>query len=132
MNRLRAYFADQQALKAQRRLQSDIVREYREDIVGLIANDGARLAEVAAAVRAQGEPVLEPGFKAEILKQIGKTKDIRAGKVKGASSSEATGTTPLPSMPTAPVSVAQIIPTDATSKLVDDDEDLFSARCPRA
>ena len=131
MNRLRSHFADQQALKAPRRLQSDIVREYRDDIVELISSDGARLPEVVAAVRAQGEPVLEPGFKAEILKQIGKTKDIRAGKLKGAPSQPASTTPSSPSTPAPALPVPSVGKNDPTASQDDDDDDHFAARRPR-
>lgn len=131
MNRLRSHFAGQQELKTQRRLQSDIVREYRDDIVELIANDGARLAEVAAAVRAEGEPVLEPGFKAEILKQIGKVKDIRGGGGKAAAANKTpyAATTAQPPTP-APAPASQAVAGGAAVFLDEDDDD-FAARRPR-
>ena len=130
MNRLHSYFADQQALKVQRRRQGDIVRDYRDDIIGLIADDGATLPEVAAAVRAQGEPVLDPGFKAAILKSIGTVKDIRAGKViavagKSAASAPALASTTSSLPATAPSNSTGSMPPD------DDDDDAFAARRPR-
>lgn len=78
MNRLRRHFSGKPA----KRLQSAIVAEYRNDIIELIAVDRATLPDVANAVRAEGEPVLDAGFKAEILKQIGTVKAIRAGRPK--------------------------------------------------
>ena len=64
MNRLRPHFAKHSAQKPKVRLQSAIVADYRDDIISLIAVDGATLPEVAAAVRAEGEPVLDAGFEA--------------------------------------------------------------------
>lgn len=81
-NRLRPHYHRQQAEHPPKRLQSDIVRDYRDDIIGLIRDDGASLAEVISAVAAQGELVLPPGFKAEVLALIGPVKKIRAGLVK--------------------------------------------------
>lgn len=78
MNRLRRHFSGKPA----RRLQSAIVSEYRNDIIDSITIDRATLPEVANAVRAEGEPVRDAGFKAEILKQIGTVKAIRAGRLK--------------------------------------------------
>ena len=85
MNRLRSHFIKQAAQKPTKRLQSAIVADYHNDIISLIADDGATLDEVADAVRAQGEPILDYGFKAEVLKQIGTVKAIRAGAVSKAS-----------------------------------------------
>lgn len=125
MNRLRPHFADQMAQKPQRRLQNAIVADYRDDIIGLIVVDGATLTEVAAAVRAEGEPVLEAGFKAAILEQIGTVKNIRAGRIKAAAQnvnrdpSATSGLSPLPTE------------RSGHATLDDDDED-FAARRPRS
>lgn len=78
MNRLRRHFSG----KPGKRLQSAIVAEYHNEIIELIAVDRATLPDVANAVRAEGEPVLDAGFKAEILKQIGTVKAIRDGRPK--------------------------------------------------
>ncbi|WP_394269557.1 hypothetical protein [Qipengyuania sp.] len=123
MNRLRPHFADQQAQKARRRLQGDIVRDYRDDIVELLADDGATLSEVALAVRARGEPVLDHGFKAEILKQIGTVKNIRSGHAKVA---DLRGASPVSEPQT---QKAKLMPslTDA-AEAVGDDDDQFAAR----
>lgn len=125
MNRLRSHFAIQVSQKPQRRLQSEIVAHYREDIVGLIADDGATLTEVAAAVRAEGEPVLDPGFKAAILKTIGTVKNIRAGRVKAAAVGRGSLAAQPPSPPSTPVINSSETPLD------DDDDDAFAARPPR-
>lgn len=84
MNRLRAHFANIIAQKEPKRTQAQIVDEYRSDIISLIADDGATLDQIAAAVRAYGEPVLDHGFKAEVLKQLGTVKAIRAGHLRHA------------------------------------------------
>lgn len=131
MNRLRSHFNDQQAQKPQRRLQIEIVADYRDDIIGLIADDGATLPEVADAVRAQGEPVLDAGFKAAVLKTIGTVKNIRAGRVntitnKGAVVDPASSPTTA-SMPVLP-------PTNSVPRPLgddDDDDDAFAVRRPR-
>lgn len=131
MNRLRPHFAKQAAQKPKKRLQSAIVTDYRGDIISLIADDGATLPEVADAVRAQGEPVLDHGFKAEILKQIGTVKNIRSGRAK------VTGTRgPFPvsassSAPATQSATPSPAQTDAAENFADDDDDLFAARRPR-
>lgn len=125
MNRLRSHFANQLAQKPQRRLQSSIVADYHDDIIGLIAVDGATLVEVAEAVRAEGEPVLEPGFKAAILKQIGSVKSIRAGLAKAAPTDTADpGSPPAPTLPQ--------LDSNQNTTLFDDDDDDFAARRPRS
>ncbi|HBR83699.1 MAG TPA: hypothetical protein DD861_05805 [Erythrobacter sp.] len=128
MNRLRSHFAKQAAQKPMKRLQRAIVSDYRDDIISLIADDGATLPEVADAVRAQGEPVLDAGFKAAILKQIGTVKNIRAGRIGTMASS---GGDPAPQ----PVSAAMMGQTNSneteTSADDDDDDDAFAARRPR-
>lgn len=83
-DRLRRHYLLQQEAKAQRRLQRDIVRDYRAEIIGLIRDDGAKIDDVIATVVAEGEPVLEDGFRAEVRAQIGTVKAIRAGKVSAA------------------------------------------------
>lgn len=128
MNRLRSHFAMQAAQKPKKRLQSEIVAEFRDDIISLIADDGATLPEVADAVRAQGEPVLDPGFKAEVLKQIGTVKNIRVGRV-NTMASRHVNPAPQPE-PAAPMAqnnsnLTAISPDD------DDDDDAFAARRPR-
>ena len=125
MNRLRSHREDKRAQEAQRRLQSDIVRDLREDIVELIAHDGATLSEVADAVRAVGEPVLDHGFRAEILKQIGRVKDIRSGRAKAAAAP-----TPAPAPATQGV-VQAPIRAESIEDVAEDDDDLFAARRPR-
>lgn len=130
-NRLRVHYQREQAKYPPKRLQSDVVRDYRGDIIDLISNYGATLAEVAAAVRAQGEPVLDPGFKAEILKQIGKTKDIRLGKAKGALSHKSSIDAPPKSTPSVSPPASTAIPTEVAEGRPDDDEGLFAARRTR-
>lgn len=129
MNRLRSHFTDQQAQKPQRRLQIEIVADYRDDIIGLIADDGATLPEVADAVRAQGEPVLDAGFKAAVLKSIGTVKNIRAGRInsitsKGAVADPASSPT-MASMPVLPPNSSAPRPLGD-----DDDDDAFAVRRP--
>ena len=80
---LRQHFLRQRDQKAPRRLQRDIVRDNWSGIVGLIRDDGATIKEVVAAVIAEGEPVLEDGFKAAIRSQIGTVKSIREGVIAG-------------------------------------------------
>lgn len=126
MNRLRSHFAARAAEKPKKRLQSAIVADYRDDIISLIADDGATLTEVIEAVRAEGEPVLDAGLKAEILKQIGTVKSIRAGAAKAAIAKRAdaapqtAGSSPL----------ALTIPSESAVFLDEDDAD-FAARRPR-
>lgn len=126
ISRLRSHYQRQRAENPPKRIQSDIVRDYRDDIVGLIADDGASLSEVVAAVRAEGEPVLEPGFKAEILKQIGTVKNIRAGRAKAVVANSAHS---APHAAVAPP-VSKAIASRAAVFLDEDDED-FAARRPR-
>ena len=126
MNRLRPHFVKQAAQKPKKRLQSEIVAEFRDDIISLIADDGATLPEVADAVRAQGEPVLDPGFKAEVLKQIGTVKNIRAGRINTRASKYGE---PAP-QPAAMLAQNNSNLT-ATSPDDDDDDDAFAARRPR-
>ena len=129
MNRLRAPFADQQAKKEKARLQSEIVRDYRDEIVELIADDFATLNEVVSSVRALGEPVLDAGFKAEILKQIGTVKNIRTGRT-----SPAALVRDPPRMRPSPAIVSTSLPVSQTGNgdiLDDDDDELFVARKPR-
>lgn len=127
MNRLRPHFAKQTEQKAKKRLQKQIVAAYRDDIISLIADDGATLPEVVDAIRADGEVVLEAGFKAEVLRQIGTVKNIRAGR------SDATAFT-------GGVHAPQCVPPHAntTSNMTtvqtdddDDDDSAFVARRPR-
>lgn len=80
-NRLRRHYLQQQEAKKSKRLQRDIVRDYRAEIIALIRDDGAKIDDVVATVIAEGEPVLEDGFRAEIRAQIGTVKAIRAGQV---------------------------------------------------
>ena len=132
MNRLRPHFAKHSAQKPKVRLQSAIVADYRDDIVSLIADDGATLPEVAAAVRAEGEPVLEPGFKAAILNQIGKVKDIRAGKVKAAwakNANAASAATPM--VMTSALTPASRTVAGGAAVFLDEDDADFGARRPR-
>lgn len=132
MNRLRPHFAKHSAQKPKVRLQSAIVADYRDDIVSLIADDGATLPEVAAAVRAEGEPVLDAGFKAAILKQIGKVKDIRSGKVKAAVAKEtnaASVAAPVVKMPA--LTPASETVADSAAVFLDEDDADFGARRPR-
>ena len=81
-NRLRESFQSQLAERPPKRLQRHIVRDYRDDIIGLVRDDGSRLADVIVAVEAQGEVVFAAGLRAEILSQIGTMKDIRANRIK--------------------------------------------------
>lgn len=121
MNRLRPHFASQVAQRPKRRLQRSIVADYRDDIIGLIADDGASLPEVADAVRAQGEPVLDAGFKSAVLKMIGTVKNIRAGRTDLIASK---GGDPASQPKLPPISSAE----SGTSPDHDDD---FAARRPR-
>lgn len=128
MNRLRAHYVAQQEQKPQRRLQREIVETYRADIINLISDDGATLPEVADAVRAQGEPVLDAGFKAAILKTIGTVKNIRAGRISITASQGAVAASS--SLPTA-ASTPLLPPNNsASTPLEDDDDDAFAVRRP--
>lgn len=80
-NRLRQHYLQQQQTKPPRRLQRDIVRDYRAEIIGLIRDDGATIDDVVATVIAEGEPVLDDGFRAQIRIQIGTVKAIRSGQI---------------------------------------------------
>ncbi|KNH01902.1 hypothetical protein J121_101 [Qipengyuania citrea LAMA 915] len=128
MNRLRSHFAKQAAQKPMKRLQRAIVSDYRDDIISLIADDGATLPEVADAVRAQGEPVLDPGFKAEVLKQIGTVKNIRAGRINTMAPKYGE---PVPQPEPAAMLAQNNSNLTATSPDDDDDDDAFAARRPR-
>lgn len=129
-NRLRPHFEHEQAQKPPKRLQSDIVWDYRADIIGLIKDDGATLCEVVSAVRAQGETVLDHGFKAELLKQLGTVKDIRAGR--GKNSNLALAPTGSVSSALAPVGGTEpAVGQHRPAEDVADDDDLFVARRPR-
>jgi hypothetical protein len=128
MNRLRSHFAKQAAQKPMKRLQRAIVSDYRNDIISLIADDGATLPEVADAVRAQGEPVLDPGFKAEVLKQIGTVKNIRAGRINTMASKYGD---PAPQAEPAAILAQNNSNLTATPPDDDDDDDAFAARRPR-
>lgn len=128
MNRLRSHFAKQAAQKPMKRLQRAIVSDYRDDIISLISDYGATLPEVADAVRAQGEPVLDAGFKAEVLRQIGTVKNIRAGRI---DTMPNRGGDPAPQPePAAPMTQNNSNETE-TSVDDDDDDDAFAARRPR-
>ena len=128
MNRLRSHFAKQAAQKPMKRLQRAIVSDYRDDIISLISDYGATLPEVADAVRAQGEPVLDAGFKAEVLRQIGTVKNIRAGRIDTMANR---GGDPAPQPePAAPMTQNNSNETE-TSVDDDDDDDAFAARRPR-
>lgn len=132
MNRLHSHFAKQASQQTKRRLQRDIVADYRGDIISLIADYGAKLDDVIDAVRAQGEPVLEAGFKAEILKSIGTVKDIQAGRIKATSSkSSASGQNLAPTItPAHPL--PQLHPTEPAMPIDEDDDDAFAVvRRPR-
>lgn len=128
MNRLRSHFAKHAAQKPKKRLQSAIVADYRDDIIGLIADDGATLPEVVAAVRAEGEAVLDAGFKAAILKTIGTVKDIRAKRIKP---SAPMGGGPSPQSAVSPTPTQISSNETAMSLDDDDDDDAFAARRPR-
>jgi hypothetical protein len=129
MNRLHSHFAKQASQTPKKRLQREIVEDYRNDIISLIADYGASLPEVADAVRAQGEPVLEPGFKAAILKTIGSVKNIRAGRIK-ATASTAGSLGQQPETPLTPT-LAQTNSTETATSPDDDDDDAFTGRRPR-
>ena len=132
MNRLRAHISDLRAQKTPIRLQSAIVREHRDDIIELIADDGATLSEVASAVRAVGEPVLDHGFKAEVLKQIGTVKGIRAGRAKTAAARGATHGPVGPRELETSSFGSPASQSDAADNAVgDDDDDHFAARRSR-
>ena len=53
-----------------------------------------------------GEPVLDKGFKAEVLKQIGRMNDIRAGKIKGSIAQQAVPTTSANDAPESPAQIS--------------------------
>lgn len=127
MNRLRSHFAARAAQKPKKRLQSSIVADYRDDIISLIADDGATLTEVIEAVRAEGEPVLDAGLKAEILKQIGTVKGIRAGGAKAAIAKRADTASQAAAAPQLPPAFQS----EAAIFLDEDDAD-FAARRPRS
>lgn len=115
-NRLRKYYEQHLAAKPPSLPpQRDIVREYHNEIIELIKVDGASLADVVASIEAHGERVLAAGLKAEILKQIGSVKTIRAGQAKDAP------TFPRPTLRPPASSEANTF----------EDEDLFRARRPR-
>ncbi len=133
MNRLRAHVSDLRAQKTAIRLQSAIVRDHRDDIIELIADDGATLSEVASAVRAFGEPVLNHGFKAEVLKQIGTVKGIRAGRAKTSTTRSVAHGPAGPREPeTSSVATLASHSNAADNPMRDDDEDHFAARRPRS
>lgn len=123
MNRLRRHLSE----KPTRRLQSAIVAEYHDDIIELIAVDRATLPDVANAVRAEGEPVLDAGFKAEILRQIGTVKAIRAGQSKPAARSRHSDPPPL----TPNSNREGVDPPRIPDAIEDDHDDDFVARRPR-
>lgn len=129
MNRLRSHFANQASQKPKKRLQRDIVADYRDDIISLIADDGATLPDVADAVRAQGEPVLDHGFKAAILKTIGSVKNIRARRGEGPACTG--GDQAQQSAPMLAPTLAQTNLTEPATSFDDDDDDAFAARRPR-
>lgn len=128
MNRLRPHFAKLLAQKPKTRLQRAIVADYRDDIISLIADCGATLPEVVEAVRAQGEPVLDDGFKSAIRKMLGTVKNIRAGRLNATAFKAADKAT----QPESPPQSAQISSNDtATAPVDDEDNDAFAARRPR-
>ena len=108
------------------------MREHRDDIIELIADDGATLSEVASAVRAVGEPVLDHGFKAEVLKQIGTVKGIRAGRAKAEATRSVVHGPVGPREPeTSSVASPASHSNAADTPLGGDDEGHFAARRPR-
>ena len=123
MNRLRRHFSG----KPRKRLQSAIVAEYHNEIIELIAVDRATLPDVANAVRSEGEPVLDAGFKAEILRQIGTVKAIRAGQSKPAAHSRHSDPSPI----TPNSNRAEVDPPRIPDVIEDDHDDDFVARRPR-
>lgn len=124
-SRLRSHYQRQKAAKPPQRTQADIVREYREDIITLIRDDGAKLDEVIEAIGAEGVEVKAAGLKAEILAQIGTVKDIRLGRAKLARTPSAF---PVPASPPAPPTRPA---TPMLSQAEADDDNLFAARRPR-
>lgn len=125
VNRLRSHYQRHKAAKPTQRTQADIVREYREDIITLIRDDGAKLDEVIEAIGAEGVEVKAAGLKAEILAQIGTVKDIRLGRTKLAHTPSAL------SVPASPPAPPTRIATPMLSQGEADDDNLFVARRPR-
>mgnify|MGYP001043166132 CR=1 FL=1 len=115
-NRLRPHLERERMSKPLRRTQREIVAEYREDIIALIQEDGAGVAEVAAAVAAQGERVLLPGFKSAVLHELGSVKAIRAGR--------GTGRPEVHGVRAAAISE----PGSVSHVITEDDDDEFAAR----
>ena len=81
VDQARAALASLRAAKPRPRLQRDIVRDHSDAIIIMIKDDGATLEEVAGAMTAIGELVLEKGFCAEVRRQLGTVKSIRSKKV---------------------------------------------------
>lgn len=117
-NRLRSHCLSHRATKPPRRTQRDIVRDYRDDIITLIRDDGATLEEVVQAIEAEGEAVLAAGLKAQILAQIGTVKAIRAGRS-------------FAGQPHAQQTIGTVAARSTPSIIRDDDDD-FAARPSRA
>lgn len=109
----------QRALKPVVRLQSEIVQDNLALIRALIREQKASKKEVVEVLIGLGEPVLEKGFLAELLKQVGTVKEIRNDSAEPGPSRD------QPARPTsAPPSSYPI------SNLLDD-EDGFATRTTR-
>ena len=106
----------QRAQKPSVRQQSEIVQDNTALIRKLIRDQRASKKEVAEVLLGLGEPVLEKGFLAELLKQIGTVKEIRNGGPKPG---------PGPELPAPPPSAS---PTSDTNSNFVDDEDGFAIR----
>ena len=102
------------------RRQRHIVLENSQLIQKLIRDQLATKKEVAAVLKALGEPVLEKGFFAEVSKQIGSVKEIRRRHPNLSSDLEKVATQEPTSSRNSPI-------TDDD----DDDDDAFVARRPR-